>query len=190
MSFLKKYAADMKEEFMSNVSDEIKALVKSGKVIELSEFTGMRMNSYERRLLTPLFSGELLRQQIEYCLSQEPGGRKTHKYALSSGYHNAVLGEFLPELLRRLNWKSPEKNPPPARVKVKDPYPGKGMNSYRVYVDGAVVFQDDYEEEDMYVDCTGHEREFDEYVIPDELVDHIADSACPAGFSFNPERKK
>jgi len=66
------------------------------------------------------------------------------------------------------------------RVVVEGPYPGKGMNSYRVYVDGSVVFQDNYEEEDMYVDYTGHEREFDEYIIPDELVDHIADLCTPA----------
>jgi len=38
MSFLRKYAAKKKEEFMSHVSDEIKALVGSGQVITLSEF--------------------------------------------------------------------------------------------------------------------------------------------------------
>lgn len=65
--------------------------------------------------------GELLRQQIEYRTGQKQGGRKTHEYALSSGYHNARLGESLPELFRRLKQKSP-KNPPPAGLKVLATY--------------------------------------------------------------------
>jgi hypothetical protein len=121
MSFLKKYATKKKEEFMSHVSGEIKALVGSGQMITLSEFSGMRMNNYERRLLIPLFSGELLQQQIEYGLGQEDIS-ELYRFSLPHEYGDDVLRCLIPELLRRLKWRSPRKISPPAGLKVLATY--------------------------------------------------------------------
>jgi hypothetical protein len=94
--FMKKKEA----EFMKYVDASVIDRFKEGTPITLEEFHNMRLNSYERKYLFPLFDDELLLWHIEYSLMQE-GNRELFKYDLPKHYTDAVLRQYLPELIRR-----------------------------------------------------------------------------------------
>ena len=48
------------------------------------------------------------------------------------------------------------------------------MHKYRVYADGSVLHEDDYDEAEE-----GSSDDYAEYAIPSELIDHIADAPVP-----------
>lgn len=48
------------------------------------------------------------------------------------------------------------------------------MGSYRVYADGRVVFEDDFDEDNQDLDLGGGD-DYEEYRIPEEIFDYIVD---------------
>ena len=97
---LKKIAEERRNEFLSHVKPEIQDRFKSGKTIELHEYMEMRMNSYEFRLLQPLWSDEVLLHIINNSLDQE-GNTKLYETQLPRSYTESVLRLHIWDLLER-----------------------------------------------------------------------------------------
>lgn len=103
MKIFDKWRKQKEQQFMINVSDKIKDRFKTGKKITPEEWKSLKMNSYERRLLFPLQSDELLLEQIEYYMNQE-GVRELGQLDVSNNYLDELLRGQLPELIRRFNY--------------------------------------------------------------------------------------
>lgn len=96
--------AQRKKEFMSHVSDEVRARLERSDRITWEEYESMRANSYERKLLQGKLTDEALIKLLDYCYMQS-SFRRLHKYGLPKDYNEAVTGELLPMLLERLKNK-------------------------------------------------------------------------------------
>ena len=99
-TWIDRYIKKRKEEFFQCISPDILERFESDKEIDIDEFSEMRINSYERRLLFPLFSDKLLLKQLKYAMNQA-GYRKLYKYDVPKHYNDAVENMFLPELIVR-----------------------------------------------------------------------------------------
>lgn len=53
-------------------------------------------------------------------------------------------------------------------------FTGEKMESYRVYTDGRVVYEDDFEEDNYELDLGGGD-DYEEYRIPKEICEYIVD---------------
>lgn len=84
---------------MDNVRQEYIDRFKSGKPIELAEYLGMRINSYERLYLTTLYTHETLCHMTEYAISNSSsyGGK------IPSSYDEVVIHVYAKELVKRLS---------------------------------------------------------------------------------------
>jgi hypothetical protein len=102
--FLKKWAEGKKEEFFSCISDEVLERYTSGKELDVKEYEEMRINSYERRLLFPLFSDKLLLKDMKYAMNQAGYG-EIWKFSVPQHYNDAIENLYLPELIRRFETK-------------------------------------------------------------------------------------
>ena len=97
---LEEYKKRREQEFMQYVGDDIIERFEKGTVITKDEYFLMRLNSYERKYLFPLYDDELLLYLIEYSLGQE-GKTEIYKYDIPNHYTDSVLRLYLPELIRR-----------------------------------------------------------------------------------------
>jgi hypothetical protein len=74
--------------------------VQTQQVVTHKEWEGLRANTYERTILVPLMDDELLIQQIEKCIEQT--SIPEYNFARPPvTYDQAIIGLYLPELLRR-----------------------------------------------------------------------------------------
>lgn len=46
------------------------------------------------------------------------------------------------------------------------------MSLFRIYADGTVVYEDDF---DLYDNDTQYTDDYEEYDVPDPIIEHIAD---------------
>jgi hypothetical protein len=99
-TWIDRYVERRKKEFFQYISPEILERFESGEEIDVEEFSEMWINSYERKLLFPLFSDKLLLKQLKYSMNQA-GYRKLYKYDVPKHYNDAIENMFLPELIER-----------------------------------------------------------------------------------------
>lgn len=98
------YREKRKNEFFSHISPEILVRFLIGKEIDVEEFSEMWINSYERKLLFPLFSDKLLLDQLKYSMNQA-GYNKLYEFDVPKHYNDAIENMFLPELIERFERK-------------------------------------------------------------------------------------
>jgi len=105
---LKKWAENSrkkrKNEFFSHISPEILVRFLTGKELDVEEFSKMWINSYERRLLFPLFSDKLLLETLKYAIKQS-GYRNLYEFDVPDHYNHAIESLYLPELIERFERK-------------------------------------------------------------------------------------
>ncbi len=89
--------------FMSNVRSEIVKLSKRKKKITWEEYSEMRTNSYERRILIENFDNNALIELTNYCIGQV--GFPLGKYEIAKHYNDAIIRELAPLLIKRLKEK-------------------------------------------------------------------------------------
>jgi len=98
--FLKERQKEREEKFYNSVQEKtMKRAYLDGSPITLEEYKEMRMNSYDRRVLEPLFDDEVLLEIIEYALAQE-GNSEFDDYKIPSSYTESVLRVHIHELIR------------------------------------------------------------------------------------------
>lgn len=98
--FLKERAKKREMDFYMHVQKKTIERFHEGSLISLEEYKTLRMNSYDRRVLEPLFTDEVLCFSIEYALEQE-GNSEFVKYTIPSSYTESILRVHIHELLRR-----------------------------------------------------------------------------------------
>jgi hypothetical protein len=108
LDFLKNRAKKSKEEFLSYVQDKTFERIEKGTPITLEEYKGMRMNSYDRRMLQPLFDDETLIHVTKYALDIE-GNTKFRDMQIPAHYTESVLRVHVWELLERFEKMISEK---------------------------------------------------------------------------------
>ena len=99
------YRKKKKDEFFSHISKEVALRFSYGRTITREEFSKMMINSYERKLLFPLFSDKLLLKQLKYSMNQA-GYRKLYEFNVPKHYNDAIENMFLPELIERFEKKA------------------------------------------------------------------------------------
>ena len=99
-NFFEEYRNRRKHEFFKYVSPNIRDRFESGKEMDVEEFYAMRTNSYERRLLFPLFSDRLLLKQLKEAIDQT-AYTKLPEFSIPKHYNNAIERLYLPELIER-----------------------------------------------------------------------------------------
>lgn len=97
--FLKQRHDETRDKFMVHVSDDVKAIVKRG-TLTFEEYEKMRTNSYERKLLVPLFSDVDFLKYLEHFLSIGDL-RESSEFELSSTYKEAVCEQLIFQTIRR-----------------------------------------------------------------------------------------
>lgn len=98
---LKNFGKKKKEEFMFHVSPEIKKLAERKKEFHGQNIINYGANSYEKKLLVKNLTTPALIKLSEYYLSQT--GMPLREFELSKHYNDAVIREFAPLLISRLN---------------------------------------------------------------------------------------
>jgi hypothetical protein len=106
--FLEDRAERRKKWFLSHVQEKTFERFKKGTPITLDEYKGMRMNSYDRRMLEPLFDDETIIYVTKYALNME-GNTKFHYHQIPSDYTQSVLKVHVWELLERFEKMISEK---------------------------------------------------------------------------------
>ena len=87
--------------FMKHVRPEVYDLAQRGNVT-LKEYEALRLNSYEARLLRQFMAtGDLAKLVVKYILPN-CAVKEYDRYEFGSTYDEAAIGEFLPELCRRV----------------------------------------------------------------------------------------
>lgn len=97
--FLKQKHDEIREQFMSHVSDEVKAIVERG-TLTFDQYMLMRTNSYERKILVPLFDSMDFSKYLEHFLSISDL-RESSEFELSSTYKEAVCEQLIFQTHRR-----------------------------------------------------------------------------------------
>ena len=87
-------------DFMSHISDEIRARAEHPEPVTLQEYQALRMNSYERKFLLPHIDNETLIYIARYSYSQI--GRRLTKHQIAEDYSEALMLEYAPLLCDRL----------------------------------------------------------------------------------------
>lgn len=101
MSFLEEFGRRREAEFRSHISDDVQALVDSGKRLDWVEFSQLHLNSYEAVLVYPLLTDEAFCQLVRHFLNncQE---RKLGQFQVPTTYDEALLGMLVYQLCGRL----------------------------------------------------------------------------------------
>lgn len=83
------------------ISSKVAALIQKSTVITKKIYEGLRLNSYEQALLLPFMEDEVLFDVIK--LAQENSSFPTQATFINppSTYDEALVGLYLPEILRR-----------------------------------------------------------------------------------------
>ena len=95
-----KHRNSRKQEFFNYVSPNIRNRFESGKEMDVEEFYATETNSYEKRLLFPLFSDRLLLEQLKYAMNQV-AYTKLYEFSIPRHYNHAIERLYLPELIER-----------------------------------------------------------------------------------------
>jgi len=99
--FLKERSKEREKNFYLHVQEKTMIRVYlDGSPITLEEYKEMRMNSYDRRILEPLFNDDVLLYIIETSLAQE-GNSEYYGFQIPSSYTESVLRVHIHELIRR-----------------------------------------------------------------------------------------
>jgi hypothetical protein len=107
---LKKHKTEYFKNVRKEILEQINNYEKAGKRFN-KEDVPERMNSYERNLYIPLYSNELLIENVEYYLKQAWGEfEPSWKYTLDGSYNDALKHTFIHLLLKRLKEKMKENN--------------------------------------------------------------------------------
>lgn len=99
-NFFEEYRNSRKQGFFNYVSPNIRDRFESGKEMDVEEFYALETNSYERRLLFPLFSDRLLVKQLKYAMNQA-AYFKLPEFSIPKHYNHAIERLYLPELIER-----------------------------------------------------------------------------------------
>jgi len=108
MNFLKKLQEKRKTEFMKHVRSWVIERVEKGHPMTDSEYSLLRINSYEQRLLQELLDDDAFLKCMEYSLNQI-GKHKLGKYEIAKSYNDAIWRFYVPELIKRFK-ESKRKN--------------------------------------------------------------------------------
>lgn len=92
----------LKKEFMAHVRQEVVDLLKQPDPIDYETFRRFRGNSYERRLIHSKLSDEAYLQFLEDVMLPNSSFRELGKYQLAEHYDEALVGECIPELIKRV----------------------------------------------------------------------------------------
>lgn len=100
--FFTRTLGDIRQQFMSHVRAEIQARVLPEQPpIGLDEYKVMRLNSYERAVVHRKLTFEALTWLLEECL-KNCQYRECTELQIPRHYDEAVIGELVPMLLRRI----------------------------------------------------------------------------------------
>ena len=99
-NFFEEYRNRRKHEFFKYVSPNIRDRFESGNEMDVEEYYALVANSYERRLLFPLFSDRLLVKQLKYAMDQA-SYTKLPEFSIPKHYNHAIERLYLPELIER-----------------------------------------------------------------------------------------
>jgi hypothetical protein len=105
MGFFKNLSEYRMYEFMSHVKSSVKERFETGVPISFEKYSGMRLNSYERRFIQPLLDDNALIRQIKYSMAQE-GICQLGQYTIPKSYLEEVTGVLLPEIIKRFESKN------------------------------------------------------------------------------------
>ena len=130
---LQKWREDRRAEFMENIRPEFDELRNRPEPITLAEYHEIRANSFERKHIFPRYDNETLLHVAKYCYGQSRFS-ELGEFELSDTYDRAIVGEILPELLRR--FEAMIAKPEPEKVRVVR------------WPDGTMVLEDDFRSEE------------------------------------------
>lgn len=100
--FFANLIAELKEERAKNIRPEYLNRVEQ---ISLEEYKHMRLNSYEREHLLPLFSDEVMLFVIDLAMKNSVSVSDPGNLRPATTYEQALVFRYLPELLKRYREK-------------------------------------------------------------------------------------
>jgi len=83
---------------MEHIRPAVEARIQTGEPLDVAEWVTLRMNSYERDVLRPLFTHALLCADAEQCLSNITMILDKH-CTIPTTYEEALVSRVVPELI-------------------------------------------------------------------------------------------
>lgn len=105
---MKRYKLKELEDYpkiFKNLSLDTKLRIDEDKEISLDEYKDMRLNSYERKVLFPLFSDETKIYILNNCLKNS-SLFKDSRYSINATYDEKIINDFIPLLQDLLDQKT------------------------------------------------------------------------------------
>lgn len=106
-----KMREERKEKFMRHVSDEVQERLADPTPIGLTEYSELRANTYERRLLAKKYDDQAFIAMLENSMKHSQF-RELGEFEVVSTYDEAIVREYIPELIRRYKAKVYGEQPP------------------------------------------------------------------------------